>query len=228
MVETATNLNDPDPFEDLISGFPCPAPARPVKPQKPELYLPSKLPWFWLTKADSLGGSALAVGLMIHHRRGISKVTGSRNKIGLTSCDEIGLGKFAVRKSLDRLIEAKLIEVDSGIGRKSVVRILDYPPGISSESVCISQRIPYDWICKATMVPTPGLIVGLAAWRFERMTVEEGRSEFKIDPLHGSTRTHASLRFGLNALQKAGLIELLPSLPGYAHMRIIHGNVRKT
>lgn len=222
MVETPTNLNDPDPFEDLITDYPCPAPARLVKPPKPELYLPSKLPWFWLTKADSLGGSALAVGLMIHHRRGICKVTGSRNKIGLTSCDEIGLGKFAVRKSLDRLIEAKLIEAESRIGRKSVVRILDYPPGISSESVCISQRIPFDWICHAAMVPTPGLIVGLAAWRFERMTEEEDISRFRINPLHGSDRSQASLRYGLNALRKAGLIELLPSLTGYAHMKIIH------
>ena len=124
-------------------------------------------------------------------------------------------------KSLDRLIEA-----DSGIGRKSVIKILDCPQELSSEPAFIFNRIPFDWICRAAMVPTPGLIVGLAAWRFERMTEEEDISRFKINPLHGSDRSQASLRYGLNALRKAGLIELLPSLTGYTNVRIIH-NKRK-
>ena len=98
MIDIESNPNYPDPFADLITGFPEPSPISRSNLPKPELYFPSRLPWYWLTKADSLGGSALAVGLMIHRRRAICSVAGSKTKLGLTSCKAIGLGKFAVRK----------------------------------------------------------------------------------------------------------------------------------
>lgn len=208
-----------DPFGSLESGFPekVPKPVRPLKIG----YLPAQSPWLWLARADELGGSALAVGLIALRNHARTSPYGWPNRVGLDSGEPLGLGRRAVRQGLKRLADGGLIEVDTKAGRKPVVTIQDYPPALPDEPPqYIHYRVPWPWICRATRCPTPALIVGLAAWRFDYMTRERGVSRFQIDPLSGSTRAAVALQRGLTALESAGLVELIDAPRGYARLRI--------
>ena len=65
MPDTEIQNDDPmdDPFANLETGFPVES-VRTLKPI-PAHYLPPKMSWPWLTRADELGGGALAVGLVV-------------------------------------------------------------------------------------------------------------------------------------------------------------------
>jgi hypothetical protein len=210
-----------DPFADLITGFPDCVPSE-SKPDSvvPLHYLPSHLPWSWLTRADALGGSALAVGLIVFRNRSRTAPTDWPNRVGLEAGEPLGIGRRAVRLALTRLAETGLIEVESRLGRKAVVKIIDVPTP-NDKPQFIFPRIPLDWIGLAARCPSPGLLLGLAAWRFGHMTREQGVSRFRIAPLEGSTRSTASLRLGLAGLEKAGLIERLEAPTGFARLRIV-------
>ena len=210
-----------DPFTGIESGFPLTASSdrKPVRPVS-DRYLPPKLPWAWLTHADFLGGSALAVGLIVHRNRAINAPFGWPNRVGLESGEPLGLGRKAVRLGLARLAETGLIRIEANAGRKAVVTILDLPTP-DGRPQFVFPKIPLDWIGHAARTASPGLIVGLAAWRYDHMTQIPGESRFCIAPLLSSSRSTSSLTRGLAALEKAGLIERLPAPRGFARVRIV-------
>jgi len=210
-----------DPFNDLETGFPA-IPTRDRQPRQvlSDKYLPPKMPWLWLTAADALGGSVLAVGLLALRNRAITVPYGWPNRLGLEAGEPFGLGRKAVRLGLRKLADAGLIRVDTSPGCKAVVTIVELP-NPDGKPQFIFPKIPFDWIAQAARTPAPGLLVGLAAWRYDHMTGVEGESRFCISPLQGSQRPTASLMRGLSALERAGLVERLESPRGYACLRIV-------
>lgn len=210
-----------DPFTGIESGFP------PESPREPKLialvsdrYLPPKLPWLWLTAADALGGSALAVGLIAFRNRAINTPFGWPNRIGLEAGEPFGIGRKAVRLGLRKLAEAGLVRIETSAGSKAVVTILDSPPPTGKPQF-IFPKIPFDWIDVAARTSAPGLLVGLAVWRYDHMTDIDGEARFCIAPLQGSARPVSSLSKGLASLEHVGLIERLPAPRGFARVRII-------
>ena len=212
---------DMDPFADLETGFPDFIPSK-AKPNRvaSDRFLPSKLPWAWLTRADALGGSALAVGLVAFRNRARTAPYGWPNRVGLESGEVLGIGRWGVRQGLGRLAEAGLIRIEANAGRKAVVTILDVPT-TDGRPQFVFPLIPLDWIAQAARTPSPGLLVGLAAWRYDHMTDIPGESRICIAPLQSSSRSTSSLARGLAALEKAGLIERLPAPRGFARVRIV-------
>jgi hypothetical protein len=210
-----------DPFADLVTGFPEVGPTQRKSHRAGSAkFLHSKLPWAWLTHADALGGSALAVGLIVHRNRAINAPFGWPNRVGLESGEPLGLGRKAVRLGLARLAEAGLIRIEANAGRKAIVTILDVPTP-EGRPQFIFPKIPLDWIGQAARTASPGLLVGLAAWRYDHMTDIPGESRFSIAPLQSSPRSTSALTRGLAALEKAGLIERLPAPRGFARVRVV-------
>ncbi len=200
-------------------------------------FLPARVPWEWLLYADNIGGSALAVGLIILRNRARTAPYGWPNKIGLESGAELGAGRFAIRNGIKRLEDAGLIRVEWGVGKKAVVEILrereqllasDQPSIKDWKYQYIGPRIPWEWLCKAAQVPTPGLIFGLAAWRHDVFTLEPSVSRVPINPLRGSNRSTKELKRGARVLDTAGLIELVETKGDFARVRIIEQKVSLT
>lgn len=224
-----TGLND-DPFSNLETGFP-PERVHPpiVATLKSEKTLPAKMPWYWLTRADELGGSALAVGLVVLRNHAMTAPYGWPNRVGLESGEIFGLGRKAVRHGLNRLADGGLIRYELKPGSKPVVDVLRVEPakpgsdwlGHDLKLAFIFHRIPLDWISRAALCPTPALLAGLAAWRYDYMTDIPGESRFSIHPLAGSTRPGSAMKRGLVSLESAGLVELLDAPRGYARLKII-------
>ncbi len=183
-------------------------------------YLPPKLPWNWLTAADALGGSALAVDLIAFRNRAINAPFRLPNRVGLESGEPFGIGRKPVRLGLSKLSDAGLIRFETSPGCKGVVKIVELPSH-DGKPQFIFPKIPFDWIAQAARTPAPGLLVGLAAWRYDHMTDVEGESRFCISPLQGSQRPTASLVRGMASLEEVGLIERLECPRGYARLRIL-------
>lgn len=221
---TTTNFTDQpfEPFGEIESGFP-PEASQDQKSTRAisDRYLPPKLPWLWLTAADALGGSALAVGLIAFRNRAITDPFGWPNRVGLESGEPFGIGRKAVRLGLRKLADAGLVRIETSAGSKAVVTILDLPSP-AGKAQFIFPKIPFDWIAQAARTPSPGLLVGLAVWRYDHMTDIEGEARFRIAPLQGSPRPVSSLSKGLDSLEKAGLIERLPAPRGFARVRIVN------
>lgn len=93
---------------------------------KGELYLPAKIPFSWLSAAGSLSGKALAVGLFAWWR-----VTIERNAIVALSCSKAAklfhVSPETIRRAVDALEAACLLEVVRGSGRSPRVRLLNAP-----------------------------------------------------------------------------------------------------
>lgn len=220
-----------DPFSNLQTGFPAESTSARVHPGRvSEKTLPAKMPWLWLTRADELGGSALAVGLLALRNRAMTAPYGWPNRVGLESGEVMGVGRWAVRDGLKRLAAGGLIRYELAPGSKAVVEILKHEPETepesswieySSKSQFIFPRIPLAWINRAALCPTPALLLGLAAWRYDHMTKIAGESRFALNPLAGSTRSTSALRRGLVALESAGLVELMDAPRGFARLRIV-------
>lgn len=221
MKEPKQTVSRLDPFNDLETGFPAIA-TRDRQPRQvlSDKYLPPKMPWLWLTAADALKGSALAVGLLAFRNQAITAPYGWPNRLGLEAGESFGLGRKAVRLGLRKLAEAGLIRVDTSPGCKAVVTIVELP-NPDDKPQFIFPKIPFDWITQAARTPAPGLLVGLAAWRYDHMTDIEGESQFSISPLQCSHRPTASLLRGLASLERARLIERLDSPRGYARLRVV-------
>ena len=75
----------------------------------------------WLRAAARLPGRALAVGLALWFKAGVSK----RATVKLSSSvrDKIGLDRYSARRGLEALERAELVDVDRQRGRSPVVTI---------------------------------------------------------------------------------------------------------
>ncbi len=220
-----TNRDFPDQPVDAFAGIETGFPLAASQDRKPvravsDRYLPPKLPWHWLTAADALGGSALTVGLIAFRNRAINAPFGWPNRVGLESGEPFGIGRKAVRLGLSKLSDAGLIRVDTSPGCKGVVTIVELP-NPDDKPQFIFPKIPFDWIARAARTPAPGLLVGLAAWRYDHMTVIAGEARFCIAPLQYSKRPTASLVRGMASLEEFGLIERLECPRGSARLRIL-------
>ena len=72
--------------------------------------------------ATKLGGSSLAVLLIIHHRRVVTKQEAVTLPSGLLS--GFGIDKSAKKRALQKLEAAKLIHVERAPGRTAVVELI--------------------------------------------------------------------------------------------------------
>ena len=230
MPDTEIQNDDPmdDPFANLETGFPVES-VRTPKPI-PAHYLPPKMSWPWLTRADELGGGALAVGLVVLRNHARTAPYGWPNRIGLESGEPFGLKRWAVRNGLKLLADGGLIRLEMKPGSKAVVEILKSDSSRVMESDWLAStkqaefiylKIPMDWISRAAKCQTPGLIMGLAAWRYDFMTKIPGESRFSIHPLAGSNRSTSALRRGLVALESAGLVKLMDAPRGFVRLKIV-------
>lgn len=204
------------PYSGTKNGI---IPQNPI----PEEFLPGNIPWFWLTRADHLGGSALPVALLVYRKNIMTHKTGWSNKIGLESGLPMGLGRSATRNGLKRLAKGGLIELIRQPGSKPVVKItkasLDPPPG--QKRLFIYRQVPWDWVCRAAQCPTPGLLVGLAAWK--GLWLAQGDDVVKVctNPLAGSERGTRELLRGFKAIEAAGLVKVVKIKAGIVTLRIL-------
>lgn len=89
-------------------------------------FLKGPIPWPWLTRAASLPGKAIHVGLALWHLAGMKK---SRTiKLTRGPLKELGVLKDSKRRALLALEREGLISVDCPPGSNLVVTLLD-PPG---------------------------------------------------------------------------------------------------
>lgn len=185
-------------------------------------FLPGNIPWYWLTRADQLGGSALPVALLVYRKDIMTKKNGRPNKIGHESGIPLGLGRSATRSGLKRLANGGLIELIRQPGSKVIVKIpkasLDPPP--NQKRLFIYQQIPWDWVCKAAQCSTPGLLTGLAAWKGLWLAQGDDSVKVRINPLSGSDRSPRELIRGFKAIEAAGLVEIIKMKAGVVTVRI--------
>lgn len=88
-----------------------------------EPFLRGPIPLWWLTKATSCGGAALAAGLCLWFMRGVTK-SNDPIKASRSVRRKLGLSADQMRRGLRALKEAGLVEfVTGGRGRCAVVSI---------------------------------------------------------------------------------------------------------
>ena len=91
-------------------------------PKRLNHFLKGPSPLSWLTQAGRLPGRALHVGMAIWYRCGLEKsLTVSVSSKVLS---EFGVDRFAKRRALDALAEAKLISVVHHHGRNPIATII--------------------------------------------------------------------------------------------------------
>ena len=87
-------------------------------------YLRGPIAWTWLLTAMALRGSALKVGLVLWHYRALNKsltfVKGTGDIAGFLHVSE-----DTVRRAIDALEDAGLIEVDCAPGRKCEIAMVE-------------------------------------------------------------------------------------------------------
>jgi hypothetical protein len=130
-VHRQSSMIDNDPFAPdrwEISNNKEQASARPLKEKgsqtrRAQRFLKGPVPWPWLRRAMTLPGKALAIGLILWLRRGI---TGRRTVHFCLSRAE-GISPKSARCAIRRLEAAGLIEVVRQPGRGLKVTILGAP-----------------------------------------------------------------------------------------------------
>jgi hypothetical protein len=101
-------------------------PERKVEPQKQrQKFLKGPVPLPWLMTASKLPGKALAVGIALRFRQGL---TGAPTiALPSTLLSRFGVDRHAKRRALDALEQNGLIAVDRQPGKNPVVTILKGP-----------------------------------------------------------------------------------------------------
>ena len=105
---------------------PLPGPSKPPRHKRGEKFILGPIPLPWIAQATRLRGSAVPVGLMLWHKRGMTKnrtVPYCHNHAA-----EVGVAYQASHRAIEALEKAKLIAVVRPDGRGLKVTILDTPP----------------------------------------------------------------------------------------------------
>lgn len=108
-------------------------PARAARPARlprhglHERFLCGPIPWNWLATAMALPGHALHVGLALWHQAFLSG-GGAAVAHSATAMQKWGVSRYAARRGLAALEQARLVSVDRHTGRKAIVTILPVPP----------------------------------------------------------------------------------------------------
>ena len=89
-----------------------------------EKFLKGPIPWPWLTKAMSLPGRALHVGLRLWLESGMARSMDVAPSLSSMERDA-GVSRFAASRGLAALEAAGLVAVERHAGRKPRVRLLD-------------------------------------------------------------------------------------------------------
>ncbi len=94
---------------------------RPPRHRPGEEFLAGPVPLAWLRVAAIWPGRALAVGIALWFKAGVSK----RAKVKLTSRvrEKVGLSRHSTHRGLAALEQAGLVDVDRQVGRSPVVTI---------------------------------------------------------------------------------------------------------
>jgi hypothetical protein len=84
-------------------------------------FLRGPVPMWWLNKASSLPGKALAVGVLLWFKAGL----GGRDEVTLTRAllERAGVGRKALYSALISLSAARLITVNRRRGRRAVIAL---------------------------------------------------------------------------------------------------------
>lgn len=77
----------------------------------------------WLAQTHELGGSVLAVGIVLWHFVGMAR--GRTVRVGLRDCELMKVKRAAARRAIDKLKAARLIAVAQTPGRKPMITVLD-------------------------------------------------------------------------------------------------------
>jgi hypothetical protein len=91
-----------------------------------ERFLRGPIPWNWLAVAMGLPGHALHVGVALWHQAYLAG-GGADVAHSATAMQKWGVSRYAARRGLAALEEARLVAVDRHTGRKAIVTILPAP-----------------------------------------------------------------------------------------------------
>jgi hypothetical protein len=120
----------PLPDLDHLRLPPSPTTLRPRRSRPPHhrpqsAFLKGPIPWDWLDRAGRLPGKALAVGLVLWQKAGLSNTC--TVKICQARLDDLGLREASTRRGIRSLQDAGLIAVVSSAGRGLKISLLDLP-----------------------------------------------------------------------------------------------------
>jgi hypothetical protein len=106
--------------------------SRPPRHQPGKPFLKGPIPWNWLDLAGRLPGKALAVGLVLWQKAGITE----RRTVHICQAtqSELGLNKDSTRRAITELERAGLITVRRRSGRGLDVTLCDVRPELGAES----------------------------------------------------------------------------------------------
>ena len=96
---------------------------KPMSPRAGALYLRGPIPWWWLRRASQLSNRALTVGLVIWFWAGLQKT----HTIRLTSqtlLPELAISRYALRRALHALEQARLVRVQRRPGHPPIVTLV--------------------------------------------------------------------------------------------------------
>jgi len=91
-------------------------------------YLSGAVPLPWLVEADRAGGSALKVGLLLWHLKGIKKTPENLAVTRKVAWDRLKIGRSALARGFDRLEDSGLITTTRGQGKAIRVTLLPINP----------------------------------------------------------------------------------------------------
>jgi hypothetical protein len=122
---------DPAHFATPADWTPSPSASRPnSKPcrrrrgkNSADEYL-SMACWRWLAVAARLSGKALHVAVLLWHLRNLARSPTVRWRP--SKARDFGVSRYATRRGLDALEDARLITVDRGVGRSPIITIIDF------------------------------------------------------------------------------------------------------
>jgi hypothetical protein len=121
----------------IIHSHPTRAPNKKFNGQ---YYLSGTVLLLWLVEADKAGGSALKVGLLLWHLKGIKKTTENLVVTRKVAWDRLRIGRSALARGLSRLEAANLITTIRGRGKAIRVTILSLRP--TEAQPCAPQLCP--------------------------------------------------------------------------------------
>jgi hypothetical protein len=106
---------------------------RPPRHRSGERFLKGPIPWAWLDRAGRLPGKALAVGLIIWQKAGVSG--NGTVRLCQSKLSDLGLNEASVRRGIIGLERAGLIEVKRRPGRGLDVRLKEARDGEDTEDL---------------------------------------------------------------------------------------------
>ena len=112
---------------------PIPSSDRPPRHRSRERFLKGPIPWAWLDRAGRLPGKALAIGLVIWQKAGVSG-TGSV-RLCQARLPDLGLNEASIRRGIYWLEREGLIEVRRRPGRGLEVSLKEVRDGDDAEDV---------------------------------------------------------------------------------------------